>query len=114
WFTAEIGARNGDLISGAGPGLWQWRLLYLLSGRLLCPPTERRVGNSMLSADLVECDIGDGELLREMRHRLGPDKLVKFLAREDSGHGHPLFAMRGRHRPHALVKTPPPGTDPNV
>lgn len=82
--------------------------------RLLRPPTERRVGNSMLFADLVKCDIGDGELLREMRHRLGPDELVKFLAREDSGHDHPLFAVRVPRRPHALVKGLRPDTDPNV
>jgi hypothetical protein len=41
----------------------------------------------MLSADLVEGNIGDGKLLREMRHRLGPDELIELLAREDSGHG---------------------------
>jgi hypothetical protein len=44
----------------------------------------------VLSADLVERNIGDGEILRQVRHRLGPNELVELLTREDSGHGHPL------------------------
>jgi hypothetical protein len=37
----------------------------------------------MLRADLVKRNIRDFELISQMRERLGPDKFIKFLAREN-------------------------------
>lgn len=48
----------------------------------------------MLFADLVERDIGDGELLRQVRHRLGPDEFVELITRKDPGHDHPVQNAR--------------------
>src|SRR6185437_11068151 len=76
----------------------RWRLLELFSGCLLCPPAEWRIRNPMFSTDFMERNIGDSELLRKMRHRLGPDEFVKFLTCEDSGHGHPYLQAVHRRR----------------
>lgn len=48
----------------------------------------------MLFADFVERDIGDSELLRQVRHRLGPDEFVELLTRKDPGHDHPFQKAR--------------------
>lgn len=45
----------------------------------------------MFSADLVKRDIGDGELLRRVRQRLGPDELIELFTRKDSSHGRPFY-----------------------
>lgn len=48
----------------------------------------------MLFADFVERNIGDSELLRQVRHRFGPDEFVELLTRKDPGHDHPFQKAR--------------------
>src|SRR5581483_3910102 len=91
-FATEVSASDGDLVSYPGFGLRQWCLLHRLASRLLCPPPQRWIGDAVLSADLVERHIGDGELFREVRHRLGPDQFVELFTREGSGHDYPFLS----------------------
>jgi hypothetical protein len=81
---AQLAVGDDDRPSATGGCRWQRGYLDRLSRRLLRPPAPRRIGDVVLSAYLVKRDVGYRELLGQMRQWLGPNQLIKFLARECS------------------------------
>lgn len=89
-FATEVGVCDCDSVSGPGLGLWRRYLLHPFSGALFRPPAQRRIGDLVLSAKFMKRAIGDRERYRQVRRRLGRNKLVKLLTHENSSHGDPF------------------------
>lgn len=97
-FAPKLAAGDHDPVGTAGPAFRKGVCLTFLTADFFAPPTGGRVRDVVLAGDLVERHVGEGELLREVRHRLGPDEVVELLAGEDPGHCRSIRCPRGTRR----------------